>query len=300
MQGTVGIIGLGDMGSRIAEKLHGSGYSLVLYNRTKDKYKPFEGRERIRLAQDIDEFAGMLRAPEEGAIVWTMLPGGAVTNAMMTELSGALRPEDIVIDASNSVYVDSMANADALSEKSIFYLDVGFAGGPSDIAKGVAIMVGGNEKAYKKATPLFKALAGKGVYGYVGSSGSGHMAKLVHNVIFYGVNPIYVEGVELLGRLGSDFGGTLDMREALRLYSSAPPINGEIMGAIAATMEEGRLPEKAPEIKVSGMITWAMQHAEKLGVKMAITKTVIAGYASMSEKTRKIYYEAKRIVTGHY
>ena len=123
----IGLIGLGDMGSKIAERLQGSGYSLVLYNRSQEKYSGFAGKDNVRSSSNLDEFVSMLRKDDGEIVVWSMLPGGEVTNAMMLELSSRLRRHDIIIDASNSVYDDSIRNARILGEKSISYLDVGLA-----------------------------------------------------------------------------------------------------------------------------------------------------------------------------
>jgi 6-phosphogluconate dehydrogenase len=296
----IGLIGLGDMGSKIAERLQESGYSLVLYNRSQKKYAGFAGRSNVRLSNNLDEFVSMLRKGDGEIVVWSMLPGGDVTNTMMLELSSKLRKHDIIIDASNSVYDDSIKNARIFGEKSIFYLDVGLAGGPSDVLRGVALMVGGDRGAYSKVEDLFKTLSGTCAYGYLGSSGSGHMAKLVHNVIFYGINPVYVEGAELLQKLKDDFNGSFDVLEAFRLYSFAPPINGEIIGAIATVVKTGEMPIEAPEIKVSNMITWAIERASRAGVSMKATNAVLSNYSNLSEKSRRIYSAAKKIVTGHY
>ncbi|KAF0993837.1 2-hydroxy-3-oxopropionate reductase [Geobacillus sp. TFV-3] len=40
-----GFIGLGIMGSRMAENLLNSGYSLIVYNRTKEKAEPLLQKE---------------------------------------------------------------------------------------------------------------------------------------------------------------------------------------------------------------------------------------------------------------
>lgn len=69
----IGIIGLGDMGGKIAERLHRGGFSLVLYDRSMEKRDVFKDMERVRLAGDLDGFAQMLRVPDGDAVVWTML-----------------------------------------------------------------------------------------------------------------------------------------------------------------------------------------------------------------------------------
>ncbi|MDE1871329.1 MAG: NAD(P)-binding domain-containing protein [Candidatus Micrarchaeota archaeon] len=296
----IGLIGLGNMGKNIADKLHHSGYSLVLYNRTDENYPHFKDRERIYLSRGIKEFADRLNASEGSSIVWMMIPGGKATNDTIAEISAMLRKNDIVIDGSNSIYEDSIANYNKLKKFGISYLDVGCAGGPGDLLDGVALMVGGDNDAYERAEDVLKAVSGKGTYGYVGASGSGHMAKLVHNGIFYGIFPVYSEGVDLmLAMKGKQPEMNFDIKEALRLLGSCPPITTGIMKAIYSAVEEHKLPEDAPVVKISEMVSWEVEKAGKMGVRLSITKAILEGYSSMSEGSRRIYAGAKRILTGH-
>ncbi len=292
----IGIIGVGDMGGNIAQNLHRSGFSLVLYDRSPEKMDRFKGQERVRMAKDMQEFVQMQKKGD--AVVWMMLPGGKITNGVIEELSKILTKNDVVIDASNSLYIDSISNSQVLGKNSIFYLDVGFGGGPPDVMKGVSLMVGGERKAFERTEEIFKVLSGDRTYGYVGSSGSGQIAKLVHNVIFYAVNPAYIEATELLDAIVKNFDGQFNKKEALRLFVAAPPINGEMMAAIEEVNAKG-LEGDASEPKVSGTVLWAADEATRLGVPMPITRSVLSGYASMSETSRKLYNAAKKIVTGH-
>jgi len=296
----IGLIGLGNMGGKIAEKLYNDGYSLVLYNKTKDEYVPFDGRERTDISSDLKDFAKRLRASKDAAIVWIMVPGGAATNTLVAELSMLLGKGDIVIDGSNSVYQDSVANHDKLKAKGIFYLDVGCGGGPEDLLNGVTLMVGGERTAFERVEDILRIVAGNGAYGYLGKSGSGHMAKLVHNIVFYGIFPVYVEGTELLLSMKSrNYGGDFDVNEALRLLEKSPPINTGIMKAVSTAVRAGRLPDSPPQMTVSEIVKHGIENADRLGVHLTITSAVLSKYASMSEESRKIYSAAKRIITSH-
>lgn len=148
---------------------------------------------------------------------------GEITNTTVLSLSKALREKDIVIDGSNSFYPDTIANAKALGEKSIFYLDVGFGGGPSDVLRGASLMVGGDRTAFGRVEDVFRVLAGSGTYGYVGGSGAGHGTKIVHNVMSYGLWALSAEAVQFLQEIKRISGDDFDMQEALRLLAAAPP-----------------------------------------------------------------------------
>ncbi len=296
----IGVIGIGAMGGNIARLLQDGGYSLVLYNKTPEGYEPFRGKRGFTIAGDLADLVKKL-GKEGDRVVWMMVPGGDVTNGIVMQLSNIMRPGDIVIDASNSIYTDSIANYNSMRAAGVSYLDVGCAGGPDDLLNGATFMIGGDKDAYGRAEGIFKTLAGKnGTYGYVGGSGSGQMTKMVHNGIFYGIFPVYAEGVELLQRMSENANGSsLDMKEALRLLARSPPITTDIMGGITKAHANGELERPAGAPKVSEMVNRELDVAASMGVGLAITKAVLGGYASMSERSRSIYTAAKRIVTGH-
>lgn len=297
-QKKVGLIGLGDMGKNIAKSLNAADYSIVVYDRSMDKYANFKGMANVSPSKDMAEFAQKL-GENGNAAVWIMVPAGPATNSLVAELSMLLRQNDIVIDGSNSAYTDSIENYKKLKEKGISYLDVGCAGGPTDLQSGVALMVGGDRPAFESAEDIFRTVSGKGTYGYVGQSGSGHITKMIHNGIFYGIFPVYAEGIELLLSMKEKENPSLDIKEAMRLLKSSPPITTDIISAMSDVVSENKLPKDAPEIKVSEIIKWEEKKASELGVGFKITGAVLAGYSSMSEMSRKIYGAAKKIITGH-
>ncbi len=295
----IGLIGLGNMGTNIAKMLQGSGYSLVLYDRTAGRYPVFEGKEQVYASKSMQDFANKLKQSAGSSIVWMMVPPGDATNGIASELSKILRKNDIVIDASNSLYTDSIANYNRFKASGISYLDVGCAGGPEDLLHGVSLMVGGDRQAFDIAEDIFRVVSGKGTYGYIGGTGSGHMAKLVHNGIFYGIFPVYSEGMELLMKFRDEQQGAgFDMKEALRLLSSCPPITTGIMRAVSAAINEGQLPDAA-QIKISEMVEWEIKQAKNKGVSLSITNMILSGYPTISDTSRRIYARAKRLLTGH-
>lgn len=295
----VGIIGIGKMGGNIARQLHRNGYSLVLYNKDRVACAPFEGKERVTIADDLDDFSRKVKDPMNGAIVWLMVPGGMATNALISRLIGLQARGDILIDGSNSLYTDSINNYELLRQHGISYLDVGCAGGPDDLLNGVSLMVGGDRSAFEKAEDVFRVVCGNGTYGYVGGSGTGHMTKLAHNVIFYGIFPIISEGTELLQAMGAEEPSRkFEIKEALRLLAASPPINNGITRAVSEAYDVG-IPEGDPKIAISGMVDFGLIAADKLGVKLSITRAVLAGYGSMSKGSRCIYAAAKKALTGH-
>jgi 6-phosphogluconate dehydrogenase len=295
---TVGVVGIGNMGQNIVKLLLAKRYFLVLYDRTSDKYSSYSADKNIYCAKSMNDFADRLKLRGNGAMVWMMLPGGAITNGFVSEISNVLCKGDIVIDASNSIYEDSIANCKKLGNKGIYYLDVGCGGGPRDLLNGVSLMVGGEREAFEKAEDVFKTIAGNGTYGYVGKSGSGHKVKLVHNIIFYSIFPVVAEGAEMLLKMGDDKKSEFNVGEALRLLAASPPINTDITSAIVDVYAKG-LPDDAPEMAVSGMVSSGVRKARDLQINLGAIEAVLLKYPSMSKESRVIYAAAKKIITGH-
>jgi 6-phosphogluconate dehydrogenase (decarboxylating) len=260
----------------------------------------FSGRDRVQIASDLKDLVRRLGASGESPIIWVMVPGGEVTNGVMSELSKHMR-KGIVVDASNSLYTDSIKNHALFKAKGVSYLDVGCAGGPTDVLTGVTLMIGGNRAAFGRASDIFKTIAGKeGDFGYVGGPGSGHMTKLVHNIMFYGMFPIVAEGAELMQRLGEQNPDQkFDLGRALLLIARSPPVNKDMSAGVFRAYEEGAFEQKGETTAVSKVVSQGLSIAAKAGVEMPVTNSVISNYSSMSARAKAIFAKAKTIVTGH-
>ena len=116
-----------------------------------------------------------------------MVPAGAPVDTTLETLVPLLQQGDIIVDGGNSHYIDSERRAASLSEKGISFLDAGTSGGLEGARQGACIMVGGEKSAYDVIEPLLKDLCVDNGYGYMGTSGSGHFAKMVHNGVEYGM-----------------------------------------------------------------------------------------------------------------
>lgn len=294
----LGIIGLGDMGGAIADNLYSKGHPLVLYDRSEDKCSRFVGLPHIQIANSVGDLVKKLESREGSSTVWMMVKGGQTTNDVVDELSGLMRDGDVIIDGSNSRYIDSMKNYEKLKSKGISYLDVGCAGGPNDIATGLSLMIGGDKDAFKRTEHIFNDLSGNGTYGYVGGSGSGHRLKLIHNLIFYGIFPVYSEAAALLGSDTADSNG-MDINESLRLLESSPPITHDILSAIRDAFEQGSVFDDSPQINVSDAVSWFNEHSKSAGTELPVIDAILGMYGSMSDRCRSVYSKAKKIITGH-
>lgn len=191
----IGMVGLGKMGGNMTEKLLKNNHEVVIYDVDNIKIQEYKkmGAHASTSLEDLAE-----KLDKDIKIVWVMVPAGKIVNKTIDELSNHLNKGDIIIDGGNSNYKDTIKLAEKLEEKGLNFLDVGTSGGVWGLKEGYCLMVGGPKKAYDTVEEIFKDLAPKDGYSYIGKSGSGHFVKMVHNGIEYAMMESYAEGFELL------------------------------------------------------------------------------------------------------
>ena len=185
----IGIIGLGKMGANMRDRLRAGGIDVTGYDRNPN-------------LTDVSSTAGLIEALPSPRLIWVMVPAGAITTAVITELSGLLEDGDLVIDGGNSRFTDDFTHAALLAKKGVNYIDVGVSGGVWGLHNGFGLMVGGAADQVERAMPVFDALRPDGPreegFVHAGEVGAGHYAKMVHNGIEYALMQSYAEGYELL------------------------------------------------------------------------------------------------------
>jgi 3-hydroxyisobutyrate dehydrogenase-like beta-hydroxyacid dehydrogenase len=182
----------------MASNLLKAGFSLTVYDRDEKAVQ-----ELVRLG------AQAARSPKEVAeraeVVWIMVPYQAVEEVVLGDqgvLQG-MKKGGIVIDGGNSNPASSRRLAKIALEKGIFFLDVGCSGGPSAAEQGtLALMVGGDRKAFERCRPIFEALGS--VIKYFGPSGNGHLVKVINNVLVATSSMAVSEALALAIRAGLD------------------------------------------------------------------------------------------------
>lgn len=263
----IGIIGLGKMGGNLARRLYAKKWQVVGFNKTPDTTEELE-KEGVVGAYSIKNLTEKLHAPR---IVWLMVPAGKPVDEVIFGENGLahfLMKGDIIIDGGNSFYKDSVRRAKKLKTKGIRFLDVGVSGGPISIELGkFAIMVGGEKEIYEKSRPIFDALSDT-PSGYMGKSGAGHFAKMVHNGIEYGMMQSLAEGFAILKKSPFKF----CLKDVANVYNQ----NSIITSRLTDWLEDGFKEYGEDLKKVSGTVAhtgegeWTVKTAKELGVSAPI------------------------------
>lgn len=176
--GTVGVVGLGNMGLGMAATLARAGFTVLGHDID-------AARRGVAEAVGIG-FQESLQAVLQGAdaLVFS-LPLARDVEAVVTAPCGLLERTDrkvVVIDTSTSDPGTSRRLAARLAAAGHGLLDAPVSGGPSGAAEGtLTMMIGGSEADLALATPVISVLSAKAVH--VGPSGAGNIAKLVNNLL---------------------------------------------------------------------------------------------------------------------
>ncbi len=173
----VGVIGLGNMGRGIAKNLIKAGHDVFVWDISEEAREPYAGSATIA------EPANMAR---RCSIVIFVVPGSPEIDAMLKGKNSMLanpRRGLVLYDFTTSDPTYTKTLARRAGRKGVTYMDVGMTGGG---AKGadegtMTLMIGGDEKVFKRTAPILYAVARKLIY--LGKSGTGHTMKVVHNMI---------------------------------------------------------------------------------------------------------------------
>ena len=198
----IGVIGLAVMGKNLAWNIESRGYSVSVYNRSREKtdemLQESEGKNVVG-TYSIEEFVQSLETPRK---ILLMVKAGGPTDATIEQLKPHLDKGDILIDGGNTFFEDTRRRNHELSEAGIHFIGTGVSGGEEGALTGPSIMPGGQKEAYELVAPIFKDIAakvnGEACTTYIGPDGAGHYVKMVHNGIEYGDMQLISESYFLL------------------------------------------------------------------------------------------------------
>ncbi|MEA2390434.1 MAG: hypothetical protein QOK31_543 [Solirubrobacteraceae bacterium] len=219
---TIGFIGLGAMGDRIAGRLLDAGHPVYGTNRTAAKAQPLIERGLLWLDTPRD-------VATAADIVFSMVTDDAALEAITAGPEGllaGLAPGNVYVDMSTVSPHASQELAERVRALGAQMLDAPVSGSIPQAETGtLAIMVGGHEKAFATVEPLLREL-GQTVT-RVGSNGQGLLLKLAINISLAVQTLAFSEGLLLAERGGID-----------------PQLAAEVMGSssIGSPMLKARIP----------------------------------------------------------
>ena len=228
----VGFIGLGNMGSRIAQRLLDHGYQLSVYDLDRTKLKPIAAQGGA-VAKNIVDLA------RTADVVISCLTNDQVVHSVYTAAEGVFagaRPGTVVLEMS-TISPESSRELHRLGAgNGIGVLDVAISGSTPAAEEGVlTLLAGGNPELFRAAEPIFQAIAKQ--YFLLGGPGSGTAMKLVVNTLLgIGMQAI-AEAVVLGEKTG------LDRERLLEVLSHTALIAPAHMGKLARAARNDYSPQ---------------------------------------------------------
>jgi len=202
----IGFVGLGNMGSRMAQRLLDRGYRLEVCDQdpTKTEAMAAKGalvaKNAFELAHNVDVLLSCLTNDEAVRDLYTGAKGifaGARTGTAVLEMS--------TISPQSSRELHNLG-----ARRGIEVMDVAISGSTPAAEKGIlTLLAGGNPELFRAAKPIFEALAKQ--HFLLGGPGSGTAMKLVVNTLLGVGMQAIAEAVVLGERIGLDRKSMLDV-----------------------------------------------------------------------------------------
>jgi len=217
-----GFVGLGNLGSRIAQRLLDHGYQLSVYDMDLAKAEAIAARGGVvaknilELARTADVLLSCLTNDEAVRSVYTG-PEGVFAGAR----SGTVILEMSTISPESSREVHRLG-----ARGGIEVLDVAISGSTPAAEEGIlTLLAGGNPELFLAAEPIFQAVAKR--YFLLGGPGSGTAMKLVVNTLLGVGMQAIAEAVVLGEKVG------LDRERLLEVLSQTAVIAPAHVGKLA-------------------------------------------------------------------
>ena len=258
----LGFVGLGKMGGNMVHRVQrDSEHECVVFDFDADAVGEAQGHGATGVAS-LEDLVSQLEPPRT---IWIMVPAGDPTESTVAKLGELLDDGDTIVDGGNSRWTDDKRRQEQLRPSGIHYVDVGTSGGVWGINVGYCMMVGGDDEAVERLSPILDVLAppsteehGPG-WGHFGPTGAGHYVKMVHNGVEYGMMQAYAEGFALFDACEYE----LDNAKVAHLWMQGSVVRSWLceLAARAFEQEGNELANIAPYVEDSGEGRWTIEDA---------------------------------------
>jgi 3-hydroxyisobutyrate dehydrogenase-like beta-hydroxyacid dehydrogenase len=218
----LGFVGLGNMGSRIAQRLLDRGYQLTVYDLdiTQAKATSAHGASVAKSVADLAEASD---------VILSCLTNDAAVLGVYTGPEGIFsrsKAGSVVLEMSTISPETSRELHRLGAQLGIEVLDVAISGSTPAAEQGIlTLLAGGNSAVFRAAEPIFQAIAKQ--YFLLGDSGSGTAMKLVVNTLL-GVGMQAIAEAVVLGEKAG-----LDRERLLEVLSKTAVIAPAHVGKLA-------------------------------------------------------------------
>jgi 3-hydroxyisobutyrate dehydrogenase len=206
MTTTVAFIGLGAMGSRMAQNLISAGFALRVFNRDRAKTAAAAGAGAVVCDSPADAVRGT-------QFVCSIVSDDAATREVMLGAAGVLSAAargTVILDASTNTPAMAREVSAAAAAKGCHYLDCPVSGSIAQAqGRELVFMVGGDASAFAGAQPLFAAMGR--LARRMGDAGTGATIKLINNMLSGITTAALAEAAQIAEAAGLDRAATLEI-----------------------------------------------------------------------------------------
>jgi 3-hydroxyisobutyrate dehydrogenase-like beta-hydroxyacid dehydrogenase len=228
----LGFIGVGNMGSRLARRLMGHGYTVMVYDGDYEKASALETKG-AEVATSIAQLARM------SDVVLSCLTNDEAVRNVYLGADGVLlnlRMGSLVLEMSTVSPSTSREISRQAQERGVNVLDIAISGSTPAAEQGtLTLLAGGNVEIFNLVEPILRVIARQ--YFYLGPSGSGTTMKLVVNTLL-GVGMQSIAEAVALGQKAG-----LDRHHLLDVLSKTAVIAPALVGKLGRVSEEDYSPQ---------------------------------------------------------
>ncbi|MGH0592954.1 phosphogluconate dehydrogenase (NAD(+)-dependent, decarboxylating) [Bacillus pretiosus] len=274
----VGLIGLGKMGLNLGKNLMDHKHEVAAFDLNTSAVEEMKEYG----ATGVSSLSELVQSLESPRILWVMVPH-AVVDSVINEVTPLLSKGDILIEAGNSHYKESIRRYEQLKKDGIHFMDAGTSGGMEGARNGACYMIGGDQEAWDIVEPIFRDTAVENGFLYAGKAGSGHFLKMVHNGIEYGMMAAIGEGFEILEKSEFDY----DYEKVSRVWNNGSVIRSWLMELTEnAFSKDAKLDEIKGVMHSSGEGKWTVETALDLQTATpVIAMSLLMRYRSLDNDT---------------
>jgi 3-hydroxyisobutyrate dehydrogenase-like beta-hydroxyacid dehydrogenase len=211
----VGVIGLGLLGTALAERLLDAGFQVVVYNRTRSKADSLiqlGARWSDNPLAECDRVVISLYTTE-------------VVELVLEDLESELRPGHLLLDTTTGEPSQTETLGTRMYDRGVEYLETPIAASSEQTRRGEAVaIVGGTSEAFRTGRDLLNVIAAKSFH--VGGWGAAAKIKLVNNLILGLHRVALAEGLAFARAIGIDPADALDVVKQGSAYSNAMDAKG--------------------------------------------------------------------------
>ena len=289
-----GMVGMGTMGANLVRNMLSHGYSVAVTDVNAELIEQFTAECGSAAVVGVRDIAALLAELESPRRVFVLVPAGNPVESVIGELLSHMSVDDVILECGNSHFADTQQRQALCAEHGVHLLGVGISGGAEGALKGPSLMPGGSAHAWESVKCVLESLAAVAdgpCVDYIGTGGSGHYVKMVHNGIEYAVMQLIAEAYHILSACGGfeprELANVFAEWNSGRLESFLVEITAKIFER-KDDLAEGFLVDKILDTAAQkGTGKWTAQESYNVGVAVpCISAAVEARIVSALKESR--------------